>query len=423
MQQQLSPKDIPDDVLTLCRELDRHGYRAWVVGGCLRDVLREKPAADWDLATDARPEEVRRVFTRVIPTGIQHGTVTVRLHGKSYEVTTLRGEGAYSDGRRPDAVQFVTEIEADLGRRDFTVNAIAYDPLQGRMCDPYGGLEDIEKGIIRAVGDPSRRFSEDGLRVLRAARFAATLEYALDPETEAAIGPNLDTFRRVSAERVRDEWLKALKAHRPSLAFAVMARTGMLAVTAPLLASLPPATWTQALTTLDAAGPVPLLRLSALFHPVTDLAAMAEWLATYRFSNADREHALLLLHHHTPRDVENWTDGDVRRHARRVGRDAVHEAAHLGCLIARARRGGGSLQGQAAQRLSERLGTLITPDTPLTGKELSVRGHDLMQELALPAGPELGRILDHLLDAVLDDPALNTRATLLTLASRRGQEG
>ncbi|HEX6240164.1 MAG TPA: hypothetical protein VFZ61_04705, partial [Polyangiales bacterium] len=215
----LTEQQIPREVLELCRSLTARGYRAWIVGGCLRDLLLGRGAADWDLATDARPDQVAQVFPRVLPTGIAHGTVTVRHRGQSFEVTTLRGEGAYSDGRRPDSVSFVSDIEEDLSRRDFTVNAIAYEPVTCALFDPFGGQADLSRRLIRAVGAAERRFSEDGLRVLRAARFCASLEFQLDPDTEAAIAGTLDTFRKVSAERVRDEWMKALRARQPSRAF------------------------------------------------------------------------------------------------------------------------------------------------------------------------------------------------------------
>ncbi len=413
MRNQVTPNDIPSEVRELCREFHRHGYKAWVVGGCMRDLLREKPASDWDLATSARPEEVQRVFRRVIPTGIQHGTVTVRLHGKSFEVTTLRGEGAYSDGRRPDQVEFVTDIEADLGRRDFTINAIAYDPIDDSLIDPFDGLGDLRRGVIRAVGDATRRFSEDGLRVLRAARFAATLELTLDPETEAAIAPTLDTFRKVSAERVREEWLKALRAARPSLAFNIMARTGMLEITAPMLASLSAVEWGFALAALDAADAGgACLRLAALFHPVRDLNAVGEWSTRYRFSNAEREQLLNVMKHRTLSAGEA-SDADLRRHARKAGREPVHDAAYLNSLVARVRHGEGSPAHLAAQHQAERLRALITDEVALSTKELAVTGRDLMQELTLTPGPEVGKLLDRLLESVLDDPSLNTRAGLL----------
>ncbi|HEV8547940.1 MAG TPA: hypothetical protein VGQ57_02910, partial [Polyangiaceae bacterium] len=233
---------IPDPVRNLSARLAEGGFRAWAVGGCIRDELlaaeRDEPTRhrnDWDIATSARPEDVMRLFRRVIPTGMKHGTVTVLLDGDSYEVTTLRGETTYTDGRRPDAVYFVDDIKDDLARRDFTINAIAYDVLADRLIDPFDGIADLKQRVLRAVGTPSERFAEDGLRVLRAARFVATLEVELDPATRQAIEPSLASYRKVSAERIRDEWLKTMKARAPSRAFEVMQKHGLLAITAPEL--------------------------------------------------------------------------------------------------------------------------------------------------------------------------------------------
>jgi tRNA nucleotidyltransferase (CCA-adding enzyme) len=205
------------------------------VGGSVRDHiragLRGTPApksGDWDLATDATPEEVTATFKKVIPTGIKHGTVTVLLDGGSFEVTTLRGERGHSDGRRPDEVFFIDDITLDLARRDFTVNAIAFDLRTGKIVDPYGGLDDLRAGLLRAVGAPIERFNEDGLRVLRAARFAATLEMKIEEETLAAIPETLGSFRLVSAERIRDEVMKALKAREPSRFLLIARETGLL---------------------------------------------------------------------------------------------------------------------------------------------------------------------------------------------------
>src|SRR6185503_7406165 len=186
---------VPRDVLDICGRLRTHGKRAWVVGGCVRDLVLGRDVADWDVCTDALPDQMMKIFPRAVPTGIAHGTITVVHDGKHYEVTTLRGEAAYSDGRRPDAVHFVDDIVRDLARRDFTVNAIALDPMSGEIIDPFDGQRDLAARTLRAVGDPRERFSEDGLRVLRAARFVATLDLDLDSATRAAIEPTLDTFR------------------------------------------------------------------------------------------------------------------------------------------------------------------------------------------------------------------------------------
>lgn len=412
----VSSEDIPRDVVELCRKLAEHGYRAWVVGGCLRDLLLGRRASDWDLATDARPEQVQRVFPKVLPTGIQHGTVTVRLRGESYEVTTLRGEGAYSDGRRPDSVSFVSDIEEDLARRDFTVNAMAYDPLGRALVDPFGGERDLEARVLRAVGEAEQRFSEDGLRVLRAARFCATLEFELEAATESAIGRTLHTFRKVSAERVRDEWMKAFKARAPSLAFAVMRRTGILAVTAVELQKLSDDMWRASLAAMDALPSAdPILRLTALLWPLADSPdALGEWLTQYRFSNQERERVLRLLVH--VRRDHDGSDGALRRLAASLGRSHVADLGLLGVELAAAHSGASSKELTTARSQQQRLAALIDPSVALSTRELQVSGKDLMQSLALAPGPKLGQLLEGLLDKVLDEPRLNERETLLEMA-------
>ena len=387
------------------------------MGGCLRDLLRGQTAADWDLATDARPEQVQAIFPRVFPTGIQHGTVTVRHRGASYELTTLRGEGAYSDGRRPDSVQFVSDIRDDLGRRDFTINALAYDPVADALEDPYGGLSDLAARVIRAVGEPARRFGEDGLRVLRAARFSASLEFELEAATEAAIRPTLDTFRLVSAERVREEWVKALKARAPSRAFAVMRRTGILEVTAPALAALDEDRWQRALAALDASPPDLCMRMAALHFPLRgQLGELAEWLTQYRFSNAERDAIVRLLELVLPGESALASDAAVRRYAQRAGRAYVSALATYGVLVSTAFDGADSPSAQLALQLQSRLTTLVGPETPLLTKELALGGRELMHGLSLAPGPRVGKLLDALLERVLCEPELNTRERLLSTA-------
>src|SRR5271157_4062057 len=181
------------------------GFQCHLVGGAVRDMLLGRPHTDFDIATDALPPQVIPLFRRVIPTGIKHGTVTVHFKGTTFEVTTFRTEAAYGDGRRPDSVTFSPSIMDDLARRDFTINAIAYDLLTDRVADPHGGRQDLRNGIIRAIGNASDRFREDGLRPLRACRFAAQLGFTVEEATRQAIPGNLDVLAMVSAERVRDE--------------------------------------------------------------------------------------------------------------------------------------------------------------------------------------------------------------------------
>src|SRR5688572_4018823 len=333
----LSRGPLPRAVLEVCERLGSAGYRAWVVGGSVRDSLLDQifaaapaetwRAKDWDLATDATPEQVTPLFRRVIPTGIDHGTVTVLLHGEELELTTLRSEGDYRDGRRPERVDFVRSIDEDLARRDFTVNAIAFEPNTETLVDPWGGLGDLRARRLRAVGEAARRFAEDGLRVLRAARLVATLEFELDPDTARAIAPSLDTYRRVSAGRIRDEWNKALLAREPSRAFRVMHEHGMLAITAPELEDLalprhPADAFSLALSRMDRCAREVELRLAALLRDVhVEPGRAAETadalLVRLRYSNAERKLVGHLIRHPVPPRRELATAATVRRWLRR----------------------------------------------------------------------------------------------------------
>jgi tRNA nucleotidyltransferase (CCA-adding enzyme) len=438
---------VPRDVLALCERLRSQGKRAWIVGGCVRDLLLDRLANDWDVATDARPAELLRIFPRAIPTGIEHGTVTVVKEGHHYEVTTLRGEGTYTDGRRPDWVQFVDDITADLARRDFTVNAIAVDPQDGKLIDPFHGQADLERGLLCAVGDPRERFSEDGLRVLRAARFVATLDLTLDPATEAAIRPTLDTFRKVAGERVRDEWLKAMKARKPSRAFEVMRRTGILEVTCPeLLEGVDMEqnkwhaydVWRHGLECMDACEGDPVLRVAALLHDVgkprtrtwSDKtkdwtfyehervgAEIAEPIAArLRFSNDERARIVTLVRHHLFHYSDEWTDAAVRRWIRRVGADRLEDLYRLneGDVRGKGRDFEPDLQALAA--LKAHVARVLAEGAALSTRDLKINGHDLMKELGVKPGRIIGEILDALLEAVTADPAVNEREALLVRA-------
>jgi tRNA nucleotidyltransferase (CCA-adding enzyme) len=437
---------VPPQVLELSERLRSRGKRAWIVGGCVRDLLLGRVANDWDIATDARPDELLGVFPRAIPTGIEHGTVTVVRDGHHYEVTTLRGEGTYSDGRRPDWVDFVDDITADLARRDFTINAIAIDPADGKLIDPHGGRADLTRGVLRAVGNPRERFAEDGLRVLRAARFVATLELALDPETESAIEPTLDTYRKVAQERVRDEWVKTMKAPKPSRAFDLMARTGILGVTCPeLLEGLGMQqnrwhaydVWRHGMECMDACEGDPVLRIAALLHDVgkprtrawsdktNDYtfydhdrvgAEIAEPIcARLRFSNEDRERIVTLVRYHLFH-YDSWNDATVKRWIRRVGRDRVADlyALNHADVLAKGREAREDLDALAS--LKAHVARILAEGAALSTRDLKINGRDLMVALDLKPGPIIGELLDTLLDAVTNEPALNEREALLDRA-------
>jgi len=442
----VSLDQVPADAFALCERLRGAGKRAWIVGGCVRDMLLGRSVADWDLCTDAQPPELMKIFPRAIPTGIEHGTVTVVVNKRHYEVTTLRGETTYSDGRRPDAVHFVDDITADLARRDFTINAIAIDPMDGKVIDPFDGRGDLARKIIRAVGDPRERFAEDGLRVLRAARFVASLELELDPATEQAIGPTLETYRKVSNERVRDEWVKTMKARRPSRAFDVMRRTGILGVSCPeLLEGVGMEqnkyhaydVWRHGMECMDACAGDPVLRIAALLHDVgkprsrafSDKtqdwtfyeherigAEIAEPICTrLRFSNDEKARITSLVRHHLFH-YNDWSDAAVRRWIKRVGKDLVPDLYLLNEADVRGKGRDCSEDLEALGKLKADVEKVIAAGAAFSTRDLKLNGHDLMKELAMKPGRALGEVLEALLEAVLADPSQNEREPLLALA-------
>ncbi|HEY3592252.1 MAG TPA: HDIG domain-containing protein [Polyangiaceae bacterium] len=437
---------IDPNAIAICSRLAQAGHKGWIVGGCVRDLLLGKPVSDWDIATDARPNQVMKLFPRVIPTGIEHGTVSVLLRGTPYEVTTLRGDAAYSDGRRPDSVVFVDDIAIDLARRDFTINAMAVDPLGPALIDLWGGQQDLSARILRAVGDPMQRFAEDGLRVLRAARFAATLGCSIEPGTLHAISPNIDTYRKVSAERIRDEWIKTMRAERPSVAFEVMRTTGILEATLPeLLESVGCEqnrhhaydVWTHSMVCLDACDGDPPLRIAALLHDLgkprtrarsektndytfyrheTVGAEMARAaLSRLRFSNEECDRITLLVQHHLVCYSDEWVDAAVRRFVRRVTRERLDDlyALNRADLLAKGKDVSDDLAG--LERLKTRVAGVLEAKDALSVRELSVDGKDVMRELAIPPSRRVGQVLEGLLEKVVEDPRLNERETLLGL--------
>jgi tRNA nucleotidyltransferase (CCA-adding enzyme) len=443
---QVPTGSIPSAVLELCKRIQAGGFRAWVVGGSLRDTLIGRVPDDWDLATSALPQDVMRLFKRVIPTGLQHGTVTVMVGDTPFEITTLRGEGAYSDSRRPDEVFFVKNIEDDLARRDFTVNAVAYDPLEDRLIDPFGGRGDMEQRRLRTVGKAEERFSEDGLRVLRAARFAATLGFDLDEATLAAIPSALPAFARVSKERVRDEWLKSMRAAQPSRAFDVMRTSGILDISCPELMAQVGCeqnkyhtydVWGHSMACLDASEAQPLPRMAALLHDLGKPRTRAfsdkthdytfynheavgadmadEWLREYRFSNEERKHIVHLVRHHLICYSSEWSDAAVRRFVKRIGLEQLDALLALGRADALGK--GRPVESELAQldELRARVQDSVAKGAAFGTRDLAVSGSDVMQTLGVKPGPIIGKVLDRLLERVLEDPTLNQRDALLPL--------
>ena len=451
---------VPAEVIEVLRGLRAAGKQGFVAGGAVRDLMRrelrhtDKLPADYDVATDALPEEVQRLFAKVIPTGIQHGTVTVVTGGHHVEVTTFRGEGPYLDGRRPSSVTFLGDIEGDLARRDFTVNAMAWDPLGGQLRDPFEGARDLRRRRLRAVGDAHERFSEDGLRPLRAVRFACTLRLALEPKTRRAIGETLEIFAKVAQERVRDELAKLLvRGQPPSRGLRLLLRTGLLARIIPeLLESVGFVqnryhrwdVFRHTLRCLDAAPAELVVRLAALLHDVAKprcaapkegapgehtfydhehvgAALSAEILTRLRFPRKDVEQVALLVKEHNWHYLPEWNDGTVRRTLARVGPDNLGKLWQLrradltarGNLVAE----GLENQAQAEARFQKELDAA----SALKISDLAINGADVMRALGVPPGPKVGQVLAGLLDRVMDEPFLNTRESLLRLLSEASE--
>ena len=445
---------IPADVKEVCRRLREAGHEAHLVGGGVRDLVLGRAPKDFDVASSATPDTVMGLFGQrfAIPTGLQHGTVTVLTGvppaGRPVEVTTFRGEGIYLDGRRPSSVQFGKTLAEDLGRRDFTMNAMAYDPVAAKLVDPFDGRQDIRAKLVRAVGDPIQRFREDGLRPMRALRQATQLGFTIDPATLRAIPAAVDSFRKVSAERIRDELLKILASSEPTRGIELMRESELLAEVIPELLEgrgceqnrfhrydVYGTAWRRWPARV---GGAIVLRLGALLHDVGKPRTReakpgapdeytfyrheflgAEMAVTIcqrlKLPGAERESVERLVANHMFYYTPEWTDGTVRRFLRRVG------VAELPALLALreadvAGRGFDEQPDKETRELKQRVAEVVSADAALTVKDLAVGGRDVMQALAIPPGPTVGQVLEALLERVLDDPSLNTPERLLALA-------
>jgi len=411
----LEPPPLP--VLRVLRTLKEAGREAWVVGGSVRDRLLGRSVGDWDLTTSATPEEVSACFERVIATGIEHGTVTVLSEGLSVEVTTYRVDGAYADGRRPEAVTFTRSLREDLARRDFTINAMAWDPDEGRLEDPFGGVADLERGLVRAVGDPLARFREDGLRALRAVRFAAVLAFELDAETEAGITRALDVFRRVSMERVQVELFKTVLSDEAAWGVGALRRLELMSDCAAELTRLDEGDWARALRALERAPRQLEPRLAALFHALPDAEeASREALGRLRCARRLVAGVAHLLRWRAVSPSTPRTDGQVRALAAQVQLEALPQL--LGYRRAWAAAEGDEGEAAAWDALGERMRALRVHEAPQAPKDLALRGGDLAAALDLPASRLVGDLLSALLQHVWERPEDNTPEALLALAPR-----
>ena len=393
----------------LLDELHRAGFGAYAVGGCVRDSLLGLAPHDWDLCTAARPGQVMELFgeDRCIPTGLQHGTVTVKRDGKLYEITTFRTEGRYSDGRHPDSVAFVPDLREDLARRDFTINAMAYSAEEG-LCDPFGGREDLARGVVRAVGEPLRRFGEDALRILRLYRFAARFGFAIDEATEAAAKQLASHLDCVSAERIEEELNKLLAAPQPG----AYLEPEVLAFVLP---ELPPEELAKARKQVDAlpAGTEQVsARWAALLLPLGETGARKA-LKRLKCSNARIDGAAVLVRECGEKTPDALDKCDLCLQAKRLlGKYDLHTVRQLTALwTALAPEEKASFDALRAEAEA-----LTAQGACCRISQLAVNGRDLMAAGAAP-GPGLRRVLEALLEEVITGRLPNEKTELLAFAA------
>jgi putative nucleotidyltransferase with HDIG domain len=428
-----------------------------VVGGAVRDELLGRPHSDWDLATRLLPQAVmtraRAAGLKVIPTGLQHGTVTVLLEDQPVEVTTFRSDGDYLDGRHPESVRLGVTLEEDLSRRDFTINAMALPVGGGDLVDPFGGRADLAARLIRAVGDPLQRFKEDGLRPLRACRFAAQLGFEVEAATLAAIPQRLEVARKVSVERVFTELDKLLRGTEPVRGLSLLAASGLLEVWLPELRPMVGCgqnrhhqhdVWTHTLEVVRFVPAEAGLRWAALLHDVgkpgtrksgpegdvhfhgheaLSLTLAGSILERLKASHALRDDVLALIRHHGAHPTAEWSDAACRRFLKRLAEDGLGLQRWAAFQLADHRGKGLEVvarEGEHGQMLA-RLTVLAAAAPPLSVKDLALDGAALMRLAGRPGGPWLGEVQRHLLEAVLEAPELNTVERLAGLA--KGQLG
>ena len=468
---------LPFYVQKVARILSKEGYKCYLVGGALRDVVVGTMPDDYDLATDAKPEDMLKIFPKSVSTGAKFGMVTALIpdqNGEIYEVqvTTFRSEENYIDGRWPSKVVFIDDLDKDLGRRDFTFNAMALDltsaELDGseevkefNLHDPFDGLKDLELKVVRAVGTPLERFKEDGLRAFKACRMASQLQFEIEKETFDAIKEALPVAKMVSMERVRDEFVKMLMhSPKPSIGIDLMRQTGLLEIFLPELLEgygveqrlfhSDDVYW-HSLKSCDIAPD--RIKIAALFHdiakPRTDMGdghfyghdvegekMTREIMQRMKFSKNEIERTVKLIRNHmfffphieegmTHEEIEKinekaWSDSAVRRFMSRVGEENIEDLFHLRIADAGSN-ANAAFQPKEIEHLQRRISEVREKDMALKITDLDISGEDIV-DLGIPRGPEVGKILNYLLDEVLEDPLQNTKENLTLLIKKYGEE-
>jgi len=455
---------IPENLVFITEKLKSEGFEAFLVGGAVRDIILDGNTEknfysdmEFDLTTNATPEQVISLFRKngrvkifTIPTGLLHGTVSVIIVkdkiSSSYEITTYRIDSAYKDGRHPSSVKFSSSLIEDLARRDFTINALAYDIQEKLIIDPFHGLGDLKRGIIKTVGNPLSRFLEDGLRPVRACRFAAQLDFRIDSAAIDVIPEVLDTVRQVSLERIHDEIMKMMQAEKPSLGIEYLRITGLLEIFIPELLEGYQLNQNEFhrfdvyyhnLYTCDAVNSEkPQIRLAALFHDIGKPRAQyyastngngnvfynhevigekltEKILKRLKFSNSDIKKIKKLVKLHMFYYTEEWSDGAVRRFLKKLKDDSI-DLDDLFELRKADRLGSGMRSGDAEiiEKFKKRIRAIINEDNALKVTDLDINGNEIMKRFNLSPSRVIGEILEYMLQKVLDNPDLNKKDKL-----------
>lgn len=437
---------IPKDVQFIIDNFYNNGYEAFMVGGCVRDSILKVNPKDYDITTSALPEETLKLFEKTIPTGIQHGTITVIINKESYEVTTFRADGDYVDNRHPESVTFVRNIKEDLARRDFTVNALAYNQTTG-VIDYFNGINDILNKTIKCVGDADKRFTEDALRMLRAIRFSCQLDFEIEVNTYNSIKKNHKLISNISSERVRDELCKILISNNPSKGFEMLEDTGILKIILPKIHELVNYTpncnnhnrdvFKHTLKVIDNTHNDLLLRLSALFHDVGKLNTMTflenghcyfpghseesaimtkKILSELAFDNNTIKRSCSIIAEHLVLNVNYLpTDGEIKRLINKVGKENIYLLFDLQRADTKALWAPEPFLAKI-DFIEARVKYILKNKEPLSIKDLDIDGKFLMNNFNLTPGKIIGEILEYLLNLVLDNPTLNNRDILLNKA-------
>ena len=388
--------DIPKDVQDIMNTLRDAGFEAYIVGGCVRDSILGKVPGDWDITTSALPMEVKGLFGNTVDTGIQHGTVMVIRHGCGYEITTYRIDGQYNDSRHPEKVEFTPSLEEDLKRRDFTINAFAYNPERG-VVDLFDGISDLNNGLIRCVGDPFRRFDEDALRIMRAVRFSSQLSFKIEEQTEKAISHFADRLANISRERIRVEFEKTLCSPNPSY----VDEYARLGLGGDIIRSYADRCFdksSEALYPRMTGNDLKILRMAAFCKNLTPDEAR-EIIRDLTFDNRTRDLTAAVL---------KYKDEPMPNDRVQIKKALGEMGLEVFGLVQEYRKAAGTYDAAAAETAED----ILKSGEPYMVSHLAVSGNDLMAA-GVPRGGQVGDCLDVLLDAVIHEPGLNTKETLL----------